>query len=185
MLIKLMGHGGVGKLTIARALAPVVSGRLIDNHTIYNPAFAVAEFRSQNFYDMVRCVRDLVLKQAALIPSNIPLIFTFAPGPDPVWDAEWDDAFRELASERREPLLSITLTCSPEEHRKRIVSPTRAFLSKLTSTHLIDAGLPPPTRDECADVATTLDVTGMSPDHAAENIASWVNAVTDAHCPRS
>lgn len=72
VLIKLMGHGGVGKLTIARALAPIVSGRVIDNHTVYNPAFAVTEFRSQDFYDMVRCVRDLVLKQAALIPVIYP-----------------------------------------------------------------------------------------------------------------
>lgn len=183
MLIKLVGHGGVGKLTIARALAPIVSGRLIDNHTIYNPAFAVTEFRSQNFFELVRRVRDLVFEQAASIPSNIPLIFTFAPGPDPVWDSEWDGAFTALASERQEPLLSITLTCSPEEHRKRIVSPTRAFLSKLTSTHLIDAGLPPPTQDKCADGTTTLDVTGMSADHAAENIALWANAATGAYRP--
>jgi hypothetical protein len=35
-----------------------------------------------------------------------------------------------------------------------------------------------PTEDESADVETTLDVNGMSPDYAAKDIALWANVAT-------
>ena len=36
MIIVLNGYPGVGKLTIGRALAETLKGRLLDIHTIYN-----------------------------------------------------------------------------------------------------------------------------------------------------
>lgn len=41
MIIVLNGYPGVGKLTIGRKLAPVLRGRLLDIHAVYNVAFAL------------------------------------------------------------------------------------------------------------------------------------------------
>ena len=55
-LIHLNGPPGVGKLTIGRCLAPLIEARLLDNHAIYDVAFAITEFRSPEFYATVRDV---------------------------------------------------------------------------------------------------------------------------------
>ena len=46
MMIHLNGYPGVGKLTVGRLLAQRLGGRLLDNHAMYDVAFALAEFRS-------------------------------------------------------------------------------------------------------------------------------------------
>ena len=46
MLVHINSYPGVGKLTIGRALANQIGGKLLDNHSIYNIAFALTEFRS-------------------------------------------------------------------------------------------------------------------------------------------
>ncbi len=46
MILQINGWPGVGKLTVGRIVAKELGGRLLDNHTIYNPAFALTEFRS-------------------------------------------------------------------------------------------------------------------------------------------
>ncbi|UUP18448.1 hypothetical protein [Nitratireductor thuwali] len=38
------GYPGVGTLTIGRELATLISGRLLDIHTVYNVAFVLTEF---------------------------------------------------------------------------------------------------------------------------------------------
>jgi predicted kinase len=59
MLIQLNGWPGVGKLTIARRLAERLSARVLDNHSIYNVAFALTKPRSPEFYETVRAVREV------------------------------------------------------------------------------------------------------------------------------
>ena len=59
MLVHINSYPGVGKLTIGRILAEQIAGKLLDNHSIYNIAFALTEFRTPEFYDTVRAVRDL------------------------------------------------------------------------------------------------------------------------------
>jgi cytidylate kinase len=69
MILQINGWPGVGKLTVGRIIAKELGGRLLDNHTIYNPAFALTEFRSPAFYDTVRAVRDVAFQRAAEIHS--------------------------------------------------------------------------------------------------------------------
>lgn len=57
MLIVLNGYRDVGKLTIGQALAPMIGARLLDIHSVYNVAFALTEFRSEAFYDIIRAVQ--------------------------------------------------------------------------------------------------------------------------------
>ena len=46
MIIHINGFPGVGKLTIAKILAEKLGARLLDNHSIYNVALALTEFKS-------------------------------------------------------------------------------------------------------------------------------------------
>jgi hypothetical protein len=59
LIIHINSYPGVGKLTIGRHLAELLNGKLYDNHSIYNVAFAVTEFRTPTFYETVRAVRDI------------------------------------------------------------------------------------------------------------------------------
>jgi len=57
VIVHINSYPGVGKLTIGRALADLIGGKLLDNHSVFNVAFALTEFRSPAFYDAVREVR--------------------------------------------------------------------------------------------------------------------------------
>ena len=76
MLVHLDSYPGVGKLTIGRALADRIGAKLLDNHSIYNIAFALTEFRSPAFYDTVRAARDLAYQRILELPATTPVILT-------------------------------------------------------------------------------------------------------------
>ena len=92
MIIELSGHGGVGKLTIGRILAERIGARLLDNHTIYNPAFATTEFRSPEFYETVQAVRAITFDRAAKLPPRTPIVITMATGTALWWAQDWQGA---------------------------------------------------------------------------------------------
>jgi hypothetical protein len=76
MLIHLNGWPGVGKLTVGRLLQASIGGHLLDNHSIYNVAFSLTEFRSPAFYATVRAVREVAFARVAQLPGQIPVIMT-------------------------------------------------------------------------------------------------------------
>lgn len=63
MLVHLNGWAGVGKLSIAQRIAPKIGARVLDNHTIYNVAFSLTEFKSPAFYEAVRSVREIAFSR--------------------------------------------------------------------------------------------------------------------------
>src|SRR4051812_44784660 len=96
-LIHLNGAPGVGKLTIARIMASQLGSRLLDNHTIYNVAFALTEFRSPGFYDAARAFRIAAYDQILRIADDETVILTYAFFDDSDWARESWQALRELA----------------------------------------------------------------------------------------
>ncbi len=135
MLIHLNGWPGVGKLTTARILRARLNGRLLDNQTVYNPAFALAEFRSPEFYATARAVRDVVLDCAVRVPADVPLIMTNALS-DSDWGRENWAAVQALARRRGDRLFAVILSCEAGEQAKRMANPERAQLGKLTDPAL-------------------------------------------------
>jgi cytidylate kinase len=100
LLIHLNGAPGVGKLTIARLMAPRLKARVLDNHTVYNVAFALTEFRSPQFYDAVRAVRDAAFEQILRLPADETVILTNAYFDDSDWAWENWRAIEQLAVKR-------------------------------------------------------------------------------------
>ncbi len=173
MIIELSGHGGVGKLTIGRILADRMGARLLDNHTIYNPAFAITEFRSPEFYETVRAVRKIAYDRAVALPAGTPIILTMATGITPWWTRDCQDAMRDLADRRAAPLLGVHLHCSVEENTRRITQPARALLRKLIDPAILTDGIERPVALDHCDRMLDLDVTTLSAEQAAEQIRSW------------
>src|SRR5579872_2739685 len=106
-LIHINGPAGVGKLTIARIMAERLGARLLDNHAIYNVAFALTEFRSPEFYDAVRGSRKAAYDQILRLPDDETVILTDAYFDDSEWARESWAALVQLAEKRRWPFLTI------------------------------------------------------------------------------
>ena len=175
MIVELNGLAGVGKLTIGRDLARRLDACLLDNHTIYNPAFATTEFRSPEFYDTVRAVRTIAFDRAAALPARVSIILTMSPGTSRAWGEDWQAAIRGLADRRKAKLLAVHLSCAKAEHLRRLVSPERAVLRKLTDVSGLDALADRPALLDHADAILELDVSELSSDAAAEAICGWLD----------
>ncbi len=174
MIVELNGLAGVGKLTIGRILARSLDARLLDNHTIYDPAFATTIFGSVAFRETVRAVRDIVFDRALKLPVGTPIVLTIAPGRDRGWGEEWQDAIRQLADARGVSLAGVHLHCAPDEIARRITDPGRAMTRKLTDPAVLADGADRPVLLEHCDRRLDLDVTALSAAEAAAAISVWM-----------
>jgi len=165
MIIHINGRAGVGKLTIGTILADTIGGKLLDNHSIYNVAFALTEFRSERFYDTVRAVLDL--------PATTPVILTNWYSADSDWGNENWDAVIALARKRASQLLVVVLECSTEENARRIQSAERSAKRKPRDPATAAASAARPLLDRDGDRLLRLDVTDLSADAAARRVADW------------
>ena len=100
-LIHINSYPGVGKLTIGRMVATQMGAKLLDNHSIYNVAFALTEPKSDEFYDAVRKVRSTAYELVEALNPDTPVILTNAHNQGSVWGNEcWDRAI-ELAKKNQ------------------------------------------------------------------------------------
>jgi len=175
MIVELIGLAGVGKHTVGKMLAERLHARLIDNHTIYNPAFASTLFRTDAFYETVRAVRAITFGQAERLPEGEALILTTAPGRNMDWSREWQEAVRALADARGVPLLGVHLLCSAEEGAERIAQPARAMLRKVIDPSAIYDGVARPVLLDHCDISLELDTTELNPDETANAILDWLD----------
>jgi hypothetical protein len=176
VIVHINSYPGVGKLTIGRALAELIGGRLLDNHSVFNVAFALTEFRSPVFYDTVRAVREIAYQRILDLPPGIPVVLTNWFSQGSAWGEEnWDRAIT-LAKARGSALNVVLLACSPEENARRIVAAGRAAKRKPQDVEMVDDNRRGrPLLDRGADRLLRLDVTNLAPDAAAREIAAWLS----------
>ena len=175
MLIVLNGYPGVGKLTIAREVAALVGGRLLDNHSIYNVAFALTEFKSRAFYEAVRRVQKIADDLIVDLPIDTPIILTEALAVGGDWVDECWRRVQRLAATRG-PLFVVHVVCELDENKRRIRSEDRLDKRKPRDPSLAqqnyDKGEPLAGGD--AKNCLRLNATCLSQHEAAEAIVAWV-----------
>lgn len=175
ILIHLNGAPGVGKLTIALALAQRLGARLLDNHATHDVAFALTEFRSPAFYDTVRAVRAIAYDRVRALPPTTPVILTDAFFDDSAWGREGWTAVLELARTGTARLFTVALHCAPDEHRRRIMGQDRAAKGKLRDAAYVDGASRRSLIERAGDDSLRLDVTHLAADDAAAEIAAWLS----------
>lgn len=176
MILELAGLPGVGKFTIGRVLAEALNARLVDNHTIANPAFVSTSFGSSEFYDTVRAVRTLIFARLRELPPTTNIILTSAPSRSLARWRELQTASKTLAAHRQTPLLGVHLRCSAEEGERRIRMTDRALLRKITDPEVLNDGFERAVLLDHCDATLDLDVTSLAPSEAADEIIRWLNA---------
>jgi hypothetical protein len=177
VIVHINSYPGVGKLTIGKALAELIGGRLLDNHSVFNVAFALTEFKSPAFYDTVREVREIAYRRILDLPREVPVVLTNWYSRESTWGQEnWDRAIA-LAKERRCALNIVTLTCQVEENVRRIQSPGRGAKRKPQDESFVkDNRDGRPLLDRGGDRLLNLDVTHLSAEEAAQKIAAWLTS---------
>ncbi|MEO0918913.1 MAG: AAA family ATPase [Pseudomonadota bacterium] len=177
-IIHINSYPGVGKLTIGRILAQKLGAKLLDNHSIYNVAFALTEFKSDAYCDAVRDVRSVAYRLVKDLPPEVPVILTNAHAQDSVWGNECWDAAIGLARDSGRSHLVVLLECSREENAQRIQSADRDARRKPRDPKLFRQGENDRALiDRDADSLLQLDVTRLSADAAAAAISGWLKRV--------
>lgn len=131
MIIHINGWPGTGKSTISRLVAARLGSRLVDNHSICNPAFSVTDFGTETFTRVVRQVRNLIFDEIERAPPGARFIVTnvLIEHED---DAALFERIRQLAVRRACPFLAVRLSCELAENLARLDNRERAVLHKLT-----------------------------------------------------
>jgi hypothetical protein len=129
-LVFLHGSPAVGKLTVAKQLLRMVSGRLFDNHAAIDLARTVFDFGAPGFWELVHSVRYLAMDAAA--QHGLSLVITTSCYVEPDDRAQFEK-FEEIVQRHNGTLLPVFLYCSREESARRVGNPDRVERRKMTS----------------------------------------------------
>jgi AAA domain len=175
MIININGWPGVGKLSVAERVVEHIGGRLLDNHTIFNVAFSLCEFRTPAFYETVRAVRDIAFTRVTALASDIPVILTSAYSDTPFGRENWA-AIRKMADARGSPLCVVVLDCSLAENLRRLQAPERVRLRKLVDpAPLMAAREAHDLLETGGDHLLRFDTSDMSAQQSANRILQWLS----------
>lgn len=162
-VIQINGWPGVGKMTVGRMLAEALRGRLLDNHLVLDPAFAMFPLGSDEWWRLGFKLRRAVFAAAREIPSGVPLVMTNILYEDCRASRKVLAMIRSLAAHRQAPVVAVTLTASPDEHARRVASPERGR-NKLTDPARALGTRGNPLLRPAADVQVEVDTTDLAPE---------------------
>ena len=176
LVIVLVGMPGVGKLTVARALAAKTGYAIFHNHLIVDALTPVFPIGTEAFSDL----RDefwLATMTRAAEECLSGVIFTFAPEPSvvPGFLDRLGDAIR---SARGIPFFT-ELRCDEDEHDRRVVDPSRGQFGKMTDVVWVRDGLSAGNfaHDLAKPMNLTIDITARAPDEAAKIIGDSLQSI--------
>src|ERR1700748_2854039 len=107
LVIHLNGLPGTGKQTIALELAKLFNAKVLDNHTMLNPAAAVHGWGSDEFYVTAQAIRDAVLPAVEKDLRETPVIFTNGLYKQVKQHRKMFEDFREMAERSHAPFFPI------------------------------------------------------------------------------
>ncbi len=133
-LVFIYGKPAVGKLTIARELEKLTGYKLVHLHLVVNPAAAVFEKDSPDYFNLVKKISFDVFTAAA--KQKIPgILFTYW-----YWCPASEEFVRDLidlCNKLTIRLCFVYLETSEEELMRRVLHPSRLETGKITSPELL------------------------------------------------
>ena len=175
MIIHLNGWPGSGKLTVGRLLARDLGAYLVDNHTLHNVAACLCDRNTAQYWQMYSQVRDIAYARIRILPKTEVFVMTNALAQGNEREAEAWNAVRQLASDRLDTLVAVTLHCSLEENIRRVQSEERANNYKLTDpVPLASWRSELSLISEGADHSLSIDATNLAPQETANKIAEFI-----------
>jgi len=180
MIVHLCGMPGVGKLTIARALAEILHARLIDNHLILDLVMATCGRESPQYISMIDEITSVVHERLINNPERDTVIFTNALAKDNPEDEARIEMARSCAAAMGAPFVPVLIHCSAEENAARLTNPERQAKGTLRDETALASLLE---RYEIAHPrdhvhAIEIDATELSALQAANRIALHVRQCT-------
>jgi len=173
IIIHINGWPGVGKYTVGKFLAEHLGARFIPNHSLCAPANCVADFGTPVFFELARKVRSLIFEQMVNAPPEEQFVLTsvLSEGDD---DTTRFELIRDVAEQRSQLLLAVTLVCDAEENLRRLDTPFRAARRSLTDGAILqtlfrDYRLLQPAHD----LVLELDTTRAKPEENARAIIQF------------
>ena len=177
MIIHINGYPGVGKLTVARLLADRLGAKLLDNHSIYDIALSLTEFKPDAYYETLRATRSIAYERILELPKSVPVILTNAHASDSAWGNECWDAVIDLARKRKTQLYVVVMECSATENARRIQDPERDEKRKPRDANMFKGNIDgPPLLDRGGDELMRFDSTNLSPRDSAQLIGRWIES---------
>lgn len=137
-IIYLIGHYGVGKLTIAKAICSATDARLFDNHLANNVIFSLirADGKTplpERVWDMITVIRaQALLAIEELTPRDASFVLTNCLIEGDPMDRAAYERVEGVAARRGSVFVPVVLTASDAAHALRMASPERAERLKHT-----------------------------------------------------
>jgi chloramphenicol 3-O-phosphotransferase len=140
-VLLLNGFPGVGKFTIAKALAAKlgdVPHRLIDNHVLIDPIEAIEPGRSEAHYALRKKFRVVAFEGLKALDEKTLVIILTACLATSSEDLSQFAEYLDIAEARGVPLVVVNIVCDVGTNRRRLCSSERKTGGK---TKLIDVGI--------------------------------------------
>ena len=137
-IIYLIGHYGVGKLTIGKAICAATDARLFDNHLANNVIFSLVRADGstplpEGVWPLIMTIRRQALSAMVhLAGPQASFVLTNALMDDEQMDRQALDEVTEAARQRGGIFVPVFLTASDAAHAARIPSPERESRLKTT-----------------------------------------------------
>lgn len=137
-IIYLIGHYGVGKFTIGKAIASATGARLFDNHLANNVIFSLIRDDGrtkipERAWDLIMTIRHQALTAMAEIatPEASFVLTNALMESDPMDRVAYDEVVA-TAARRGSTFVPVFLSASEAAHAERIPSPEREARLKMT-----------------------------------------------------
>jgi hypothetical protein len=176
-IIYLIGHYGVGKLTIGKAICATTEARLFDNHLANNVIFSLVRADGktplpEGVWDLIGVVRDQAFKAIEeLTPRDTSFVLTNCLLESDPGDHAAYEKVKAVAGRRGNVFVPVLLSASDAAHASRVGSPERAERLKHTD---FESAAEKRRREELLRVdhpnRLDLDTTDLPPSEAARLI---------------